>query len=71
MRVPGSQWRATTHAGCLAEDEKKVGFVDVDTKVASWLQEGVALDRGAGWRQKSGLGVTCVKGVKNTRAVSA
>lgn len=31
----------------------------------------MALDRGAGWRQKSGLGVTCVKGVKSTRSVSA
>lgn len=60
-----------THAGYLAEDEKKVGFVDVDTKVSSWFQEGVALDRRAGWRQKSGLGVPCVKGVKSTRAVSA
>lgn len=60
-----------THAGCLAGDEKKVGFVDVDTKVAAWFQERVALDRGAGWRQKSGLGVTCVKGVKSTRPVSA
>lgn len=48
-------------------------FIDVDTKTASGLQEGMALDRGAvwvlgdDWRQKPGLGITCVK--KGPRAL--
>lgn len=56
-----------TRAGCLAEDETRVGFVDVDSGCfmvsgRDGFGQGCRVGGGGqGWRQKPGLGVTCVK----------